>query len=110
MKTVRLSPGDRLREKRSSTLNTVSLELQGPKILERGEETIGKDSEHRGQVEECGMLTHHHPTLSEYSDSLIRPYFSSGLTSVLAQENEWHHNDYSTARKNKVDYMKSATN
>ena len=55
MKTVRLSPGDRLREKKSSTLNAVSLELQGLRILERGEETIGKDSEHRGQVEESAI-------------------------------------------------------
>jgi len=55
MKTVRLSPGDRLREKRSSTLNAANLELQEPRILERGEETIGKDSEHRGQVEESAV-------------------------------------------------------
>ena len=55
MKTVRLSPGDRLREKRSSTLNAASLELQQLRILERGEETIGKDSEHRGQVEESAV-------------------------------------------------------
>jgi len=78
MKTVRLSPGDRLREKKSSTLNAASLELQGLRILERGEETIGKDSEPRTSGGECNMLTHHHPTLRQYSDSLIRPYFSSG--------------------------------